>query len=346
MQKITVQGLQSDSEILINEKLANAGQYLPAGRVVIITDETVSKLYQSAFPSPEVLRIGTGEGIKNLDTVRKLYEGLLHLEADRSTFILAIGGGIVCDVAGFTATTYLRGLHFGFVASTLLAQVDASVGGKNGVNFSGLKNMVGVFNQPEFVICDFELLKTLPEKELLNGMAEIVKTALIADVELFYYLENEFKNALIMESAVIEKLVHTAVSIKARIVDRDEREGGERRLLNFGHTFGHALESTTGIAHGEAVSVGMVLASEFSVQKGLLDRRQADRIKALLRHLGLPVNITFDRQAVLDALKRDKKRIGDHIHFVLLKNLGQAIVEPISVYELERMLNLWSLPPG
>jgi len=339
MQKITIQGHQSDSQILINEKLANVKHYLPAGRIVIITDETVAKLYQPAFPSSEVLRIGMGEGIKNLDTVRKLYEGLLQLEIDRLTFILAIGGGIVCDVAGFTASTYLRGLRFGFVATTLLAQVDASVGGKNGVNFGGLKNMVGVFNQPEFVICDFELLKTLPEKELLNGMAEIVKTALIADAEFFYYLENEYKNALTLKPEIIEKLVHTSVSIKAGIVGRDEREGGERRQLNFGHTFGHALESTTGIAHGAAVSVGMVLASELSVQKGLLDRRKADRIKALLRNLGLPVQVGFDRQSVLDALKKDKKRIGGHIRFVLLKNLGQATVEPISIAELERILN-------
>lgn len=335
MRKITIQGHQSDSHILINEKLANIKRYLPAGRVVTVTDETVARLYRPAFPAEEVLTIGTGEGIKNLETVRKLYEGL-RLETDRATFILAIGGGIVCDIAGFVASTYLRGLRFGFAATTLLAQVDASVGGKNGVNFSGTKNIIGVFNQPEFVLCDLELLKTLPEKEIINGMAEIVKTALIADAGLFYYLEKEYPKARVLDAAVIEKLVHATVSIKAGIVGRDEREGGERRLLNFGHTFGHAIESTTGLAHGAAVSVGMVLANELSVQKGLLDRLKADRIKSLLRNLGLPVQVVFDRQAVLEALKKDKKRIENHIRFVLLKDFGQTMVEPIAIEDLER----------
>jgi 3-dehydroquinate synthase len=339
MQKITIQGLQSDSQILIGEKLANANHYLPAGKVVIITDDNVRQYYHPVFPAGPVLRIGTREGIKNLDTVRKLYEGLLHLEADRSTFILAIGGGIVCDVAGFTASTYLRGVRFGFAATTLLAQVDASVGGKNGVNFGGYKNMVGVFSQPEFVICDLGFLQTLPKREILNGLAEIIKSALIKDQTLFEYLEKAFPKALELDLEVIEKLVHETVSIKARIVNQDEREGGERRLLNFGHTFGHALESTSGISHGEAVGIGMRMACSLSVQKGLLSPQKAGRIEKLLHNLGLPAAMPFDRQAVLVALKRDKKRADDKIHFILLKDIGQAMMELISIRELEEMLD-------
>jgi 3-dehydroquinate synthase len=338
MQCIEIQGKQSNSRILIGEKLENIKQYLPVARVVIITDENVRKYHQHLFPAKEVLCIGTGEAIKNLDTVRKLYEGFLQLEADRSVFVLAIGGGIVCDVAGFVASTYLRGVRFGFAATTLLAQVDASVGGKNGVNVGGFKNMVGVFSQPEFVICDPGLLKTLPKKELLNGIAEIIKSALIADAELFYYLEKEFQKALDQDQAALEKLIYEAAQIKARIVNQDEREGGERRLLNFGHTFGHALESTTGISHGEAISIGMCVACDLSVQKGLLKPEKAERVQQLLRNIGLPVERPFDKQAVLAALKRDKKRADDKIHFVLLKDIGQAVVELISIRELEEIM--------
>ena len=163
-------------------------------------------------------------------------------EADRASFIVGIGGGIVCDVTGYAASTYLRGLKFGFVASTLLAQVDAAVGGKNGVNWEGYKNMIGVFNQPDFVICDPLLLRTLPRREVLSGMAEVVKHALIADAGLFSYLEENGSGVLDLRPEVMERLVCDSVRIKSSIVNRDEREKGERRLLNFGHTFGHALE--------------------------------------------------------------------------------------------------------
>jgi 3-dehydroquinate synthase len=261
------------------------------------------------------------------------------MEVDRSSFIVGIGGGIVCDITGFVASTYLRGVRFGFVPTTLLSQVDAGIGGKNGVNFKGYKNMVGVFNQPEFVICDMNLLNSLPESEISCGFAEIIKHAAIADADLFSYLEGHYRKALKLDAEVLERLVYDSVLIKSSIVGRDERERGERRKLNFGHTFGHAIEKSTGLSHGEAVSLGIVIASELSARKGLLPEKDRQRVEALLKKLKLPTAVCIDRKGVLDALRRDKKRKGDTISFVLLRGIGNAVVQQIPMRELEAVVS-------
>jgi 3-dehydroquinate synthase len=335
MKTIEIQGSTGDSFIYVGETIQNLGNYIPTENVVIITDKNVKQLYENAFPPHPVITIGTGETIKNLDTVRNIYEKLVAAGADRSTFIVGIGGGIVCDIAGFVASTYLRGVRFGFVSSTLLSQVDASVGGKNGVNFKDYKNMVGVFNQPEFVICDLNLLKTLPKKEILNGMAEIVKHGAIEDAGLFAYLEEHSQKALDLDIEVIEKLVYDSIVIKSAIVNQDELEKGARRKLNFGHTFGHAFEKTTSVAHGEAVSAGMVVASKISVKEGHLPSKDAQRIETLLQEIGLPVRIQAEWESVLDALTKDKKRKGNHIYFVFLHEIGNAFVDQIPIRDLE-----------
>ena len=180
-----IRGNTNDSLILINEKLENLQQYIQGKSVVIITDTNVKALYHNKYPECNVITIRTGERIKTLETIQYIIDELVKIEADRSFYIVGIGGGIVCDIAGFVASIYMRGLKFGFVSTTLLAQVDASVGGKNGVNYAGYKNMIGVFNQPEFVICDINMLNTLPKKEILCGFAEIVKHAAIADSDMF-----------------------------------------------------------------------------------------------------------------------------------------------------------------
>ena len=334
MRKFDIQGDNAHSSILVGERIQALGKYLQTENVVVITDSNVRDIYQKDFPPGYLIEIGTGENIKNLDTVQSIYEKLIEFEADRSTFILGIGGGIVCDITGFVASTYLRGVRFGFVASTLLAQVDASVGGKNGVNFSGYKNMVGIFNQPEFVICDMNLLKTLPNTELQNGFSEIVKHAALGDPQLFSYLEEHTKEALDLDAPTVEKLVYDSVSIKSTIVNLDEKETGERKKLNFGHTFGHAFEKVMGIPHGQAVSVGMVVASELSVRKGYLSPQEGERIKDLLQTLKLPTRFKFDKKAVLAALRKDKKKEGEDLHFVFLNGIGRAIIKKISLGEL------------
>ncbi len=326
------------SVILIGERLENLKKYLPVKMPIIITDTNVQKHWGHYFPPGAVITIDTGEEIKSLAAVGGIYEQLLELDADRSSFIVGIGGGIVCDVAGFVASTYLRGVRFGFVSTTLLSQVDASVGGKNGVNFGGYKNIVGVFSQPEFVICDQNLLQTLPQREFQCGFAEIVKHGVIADDQLFAYLEQNWSRALEQDSEVIEKLVYDSVVIKSTIVNRDATEQGERRKLNFGHTLGHAIEKVLQVPHGEAVSAGMVLASKLSEKKGYLQSEDSTRLSNLLENFRLPVELEFNRQQVFEAIGKDRKREGDRLKFVLLKRIGEAVVNEISIQELENLL--------
>lgn len=336
MRLVEIDGVSRRSSILIGERLENLPRYLPQGRVILITDTHLFKLYREALPPLPVMRIECGEAVKTLDTVKDLYETLAELEADRATFLVGVGGGVVCDVVGFVASTYMRGLRFGFVPTTLLAQVDASVGGKNGVNLGGYKNLVGCIRQPEFVLCDQRVLATLPEAEVANGMAEIVKHALITDADLFRYLEEHAAEALALHPPTIEKLVGDSVAVKAGVVARDESEAGERRILNFGHTFGHALEKAGGFSHGEAVSVGMVLAAGLSRRMAKLPAASYERIVALLKRMKLPVAAGVDPGPVLQALRRDKKRESSRIHFVLLDDIGQAVVQEIEIEELER----------
>ena len=344
MQTVTIEGRQGASRLLVGGRLDDLPQHVPLGKTVILTDQRVLDLYGQRFPPVPVVTIPPGEAHKTLASLESIYGRLVELEADRASVLVGIGGGIVCDVAGFAASTYLRGIRFGFVATTLLAQVDASVGGKNGVNFGGYKNMVGVFNQPAFVICDLELLKTLPPEQVQCGMAEIVKHGAIADAGLFAFLEENAEAAAALQPDVVERLVGDSVRIKAGVVNRDEREQGERRKLNFGHTFGHAVEKTTGVAHGQAVSVGMVIAAVLSVRRGMLARTEALRLVRLLQRVQLPVALAFDAGRALDALRRDKKREGDRLHFVLLETLGGAVVETVPLDELEAVLPLAADP--
>ena len=339
VKSLEIHGITGDSTILIGESLQNLQKYIAPEQVVIITDSNVRRVYAKDFPPYEIIEIGMGEKIKTLDTVKTIYGKLLALGADRSSFIVGVGGGMVCDIAGFVASTYLRGVRFGFVSSTLLSQVDASVGGKNGVNFEGYKNMVGVFNQPEFVVCDMNLLKTLPEKEVLCGLAEVVKHAAIGDADLFSYLEEHCKSVIQLDAEVIEKVVYDSVLIKSSIVNKDEKETGERRKLNFGHTLGHALEKTTGAPHGEAVSAGMVVASALSEKRGYLATEEMERIVALLKKFKLPTKLQIDGKGLLDAVRKDKKREGERINFVMLHGIGKAVVEKISMKELETLVS-------
>jgi 3-dehydroquinate synthase len=338
MTKFTINGSAAISEIMVGESLKNFREYLSGGQTIIITDENVNKIYGHFWSDFPTIIIGTGEKIKTLATVNKIYSQLMKLQADRSAFIVGIGGGIVCDIAGFVASTYLRGIQFGFVPTTLLAQVDASVGGKNGVNFKGFKNIIGTFNQPGFVICDPEVLHSLPEIELSNGFAEIVKHTLIADDTMFSYLENNYENALNLDYEVISKLVAHSIRIKSGIVNRDEKESGERRLLNFGHTFGHAIEKISGISHGQAVSLGMIIAARFSHNLGYLSFEANERIKNLLLHLKLPVKGDFNHEKLIKAILKDKKRTAERIAFILLTKIGEAKVAEIPIADLKEML--------
>ncbi|MFO7657775.1 MAG: 3-dehydroquinate synthase [Bacteroidales bacterium] len=339
MKIIEIQTDTKLSKILIGEKIANLKRYLPPVKTVVITDKTVSGHYHEYFKGFDVIEIGEGEGNKTLDTLQYILNQFVELEVDRSSFIVAFGGGIVCDVAGFAASVFMRGVSFGFVSTTLLSQVDASVGGKNGVNFQRYKNMIGVFNQPEFVICDSEVLKTLNRKEYVAGFAEIIKAAVIKDYNLFKYLERNWQSALSLNEQVVNHLVYESVKIKSKVVEADEKEKGERRLLNFGHTFAHSLEKLTDLLHGEAVSIGMVLAAKLSEKLGFLSNKEFQRIYALLSNFGLPVDVNLEMNKVFSAMKQDKKREGDSIHLVLIEQIGEAFTYKTKLTKVEELIH-------
>lgn len=341
MRTLSIHSSIGNSNILVGETLANVEKYLPKNKkIAIITDANIFNLYSSQFPKSDVIiQIPEGEQNKVLHTLEEIFEQLVAAEFDRTSFILAIGGGIVCDVGGFAAATFMRGIDFGFVSTTLLSQVDASVGGKNGVNFKGFKNMIGTFCLPSFVICELHMLKTLSKSELLSGMAEVVKHGAIADLELFEYIEQNPDKVLNYDDEALERFVYDSVVIKSNIVNQDAKEGGARRFFNFGHTFGHAIEKNTKMPHGYAVSIGMVIASKMSAARGLLSNSDVERIVNVLQSLGLPTECEIEPIALFEALKRDKKRDGDGIHFVLLNRIGNAVVEKLSLTELEQIIH-------
>jgi len=319
----------------VGESIQNLKGYLGRGKNVVITDSNVRSFHGHHFSAFDTIEIDPGEENKTMETVEKIYEKFLEMEIDRSSFVTAVGGGIVCDVAGFAASTYKRGIDFGFVPSTLLAQVDASIGGKNGVNFHGYKNLVGIFNQPQFVLCDTDLLFTLPERELACGMAEVVKHAVIRSISLFEFLEQEWTSLLSLQKDALEKVINDSVLIKSWVVQSDALEKGERKKLNFGHTLGRAIEKEGQKSHGEAISIGMVMASKISSARGMLSQEEVNHITSLLKNLKLPTEISTSRELLLDAIKKDKKSHSDNIHFVLLSEIGKAEVVPMTYTELE-----------
>lgn len=336
METIEVNLKDRHSVVVVGECINNLKKYLKGRKTYIITDSNVDNIYRKRFPGCPVYVIEPGEKSKDLKVVSDICRWLLESGADRGAFIAGIGGGVVCDLAGFVASTYMRGVKFGFVATSLLAQVDASIGGKNGVNLDGYKNIIGTFTQPEFVICDVDMLMTLPEKEFVNGLAEVVKHALINDIDQVSHLEKFNIPILAKDRNEMEYIVGHSVKIKAKVVENDEMEQGERRKLNLGHTWGHAVEKIASMPHGESVSVGLAFAAGLSVKKGLLKEDERRRILNLLTGFDLPVMSQADPAGVFDAMVKDKKKEGDAIHFILMKGIGNVIVEPVDVRELNK----------
>ena len=305
---------------------------LPEGRVVVVSDATIDRLYHPLLEKYDTVLIGLGESVKTLQTVETLYRRFIELGVDRSTFVLAVGGGIVTDVAGFAASTYMRGLKFGFVSTTLLGQVDASVGGKNGVNVDGYKNMAGTFTQPQFVICDPGLLRTLPDREFRAGLAEVVKAAIIADADLFGRIENTTFEALRTDTDLLTDAVSAAIRVKADIVERDEHESGDRRKLNLGHTLAHAIEKCSNrMNHGEAVAVGTALIAGAAVKLGVLSEADRDRIVHVLMQLGFDLTPPVDVKRLLKEVGKDKKNEEGILRIVLPVGIGDCEVRPMKI---------------
>jgi 3-dehydroquinate synthase len=322
--------------------VGNVGELLPAllphKRVVVVSDTNIDRHYHSLIEPYDHVLIGLGEASKTLLTLDAIYRRFIELGVDRSCFVLAIGGGIVTDVAGFAASTFMRGLEFGFISTSLLGQVDASVGGKNGVNVEGYKNMVGTFTQPKFVICDVDLLRTLSPREFRTGLAEIIKAAVIADAELFEMLEQADFSTLQRDSDTLREMVYRAIKVKADIVERDERESGDRRLLNLGHTLAHAIEkSSSKFNHGEAVACGLSLMAEAACKRGVLAPEVRERICRLLLRAGFQLEPPVAMSRLLKEVSKDKKTEGRAIHIVFPQDIGHCVVEKMAVEEFKSM---------
>jgi 3-dehydroquinate synthase len=309
-----------------------------SGQAVIIADKTVSGLYggiakkslSAAGFDVTVLEMPPGEAQKTLQGAGRLYSALNAARAERRTPILALGGGVTGDLAGFVAATYRRGVPYVQLPTTLLAMVDSSIGGKTAVDHGRLKNVIGAFYQPRLVAADIDTLKTLPAVEFSNGMAEVIKMAAIISAPLLSYLEKNIAKAVALDTSVLEHIVVENARLKAGIVARDEKEtGDERIILNYGHTIGHAVEAVSGFAlkHGQAVAIGMVVENEISRRLGFLNGSVAARIEKFVKAAGLPTRIpALDKKKIMRAIQQDKKVRGGKIRFALLKSVGEVFI--------------------
>ena len=326
--------VRQQSQVYIGSAAELLPELLPEGRVVVVSDATIDRLYHPLLDKYDTVLIGTGESIKTLQTVETIYRRFIELGVDRSTFVLGIGGGIVTDVAGFAASTYMRGLRFGFVSTTLLGQVDASVGGKNGVNVDGYKNMAGTFTQPQFVVCDPSLLRSLPDREFRAGLAEVVKAAIIADADLFGRIEQTSFETLRTDTDLLSDVISAAIRVKADIVEYDEKESGERRKLNLGHTLAHAIEkSSNRMNHGEAVAVGTALIAGAAVKLGVLKEEERQRIAEVLSRLGFDLTPPVEIKRLLKEVGKDKKNEDGMLRIVLPVGIGDCEVRKMAPAE-------------
>lgn len=304
--------------------------------IIIITDEHVFEHHAEKLAAFPVIKFPAGEAYKCQSTVDHIIGELINLGAHKNTFIVGVGGGVVTDIAGYVAAVYMRGIAFGLVPTSVLAMVDAAIGGKNGIDVGVYKNIVGTIRQPEFIFYDYSFLDTLPVKEWINGFAEIIKHACIKDALLFAFLERYSLHDYQADRTLIADLIEKNVEIKIAIVTNDEFEEGERKLLNFGHTVGHAIENLHAIPHGHAVSIGIVAACNLSEKINGFHFEQGAKIVKLLSRYHLPVDVETDHARVFDVLKMDKKRKGDGVQFIFLKSIGHAEIKQISLTELEK----------
>lgn len=311
--------------------------YIKGQRVLIVTNEIVAPLYLELLKKGlsdvqcDVIVLPDGEHTKTLQTLSLIYDQLMEQRHERSTTLIALGGGVVGDITGFAAATYLRGVNFIQIPTTLLSQVDSSVGGKTGVNHPLGKNMIGAFYQPQCVLADTDVLTSLPKRELQAGLAEVIKYGLIDNLQFFEWLEEHIETLLEGDKDLLAEAVRVSCTDKARIVAADEKEGGVRALLNLGHTFGHAIENGMGYGvwlHGEAVATGMVMAADLSARLQYISWEEAARAKALIARAGLPV-VPPENLSVEDFLKLmsfDKKVQGGKVRFVLMREFGHTVI--------------------
>ncbi len=303
---------------------------------IVITDDNVFAAHKEKLKGWNVISLKPGEEYKIQATVDAVIDTLIEMQADRKTTLIGMGGGVITDLTGYVASIYMRGLNFGFVPTSLLAMVDASIGGKNGIDVGEYKNMVGVIRQPSFLLYDTSLLKTLPGHHWSDGFAEIIKHACIKDAKAFSILQKEDVSSIQKNEDLLALIIKRNALLKTKVVQKDEFEKGDRKLLNFGHTLGHAIETQYELSHGQAISLGMVYACRISEQ--VLGFSGTEKVAALLEQYGLPVAASFNMDKVLNILKMDKKRVSTHMNYILLDKIGKGVVYPIEMRNLEQTL--------
>lgn len=336
MTKQTFKFSTASTTIYFANGISHLKEIVDVKQAIFITDENVLNAHAKRFKNYRTIVVKAGEQHKNQETVNSIIEQLIELEADRKTTLIGVGGGVITDLTGYVASIYMRGVKFGFVPTSLLALVDASIGGKNGIDIGVYKNIVGVTKQPSFILHDLIFLNTLPEAEWQNGFAEIIKHACIKDAAMFKELQNHDLNYYTKKKVPVCELIQRNAKIKLKVVQQDEFEQADRKLLNFGHTLGHALENQYELSHGQAISIGMHYASKISAQ--LLGFKQTDAVVKTLQQYGLPTDMDFDKQKVFSVLKMDKKRSNKDMNYVLLEKIGKGIVLPLPLNDVENLI--------
>lgn len=336
MTKVQYKFARNTTSFYFDGSLADLAKLADKSQAVLVTDENVFRAQQKKLKGWNTIVIKAGEEFKVQATVDSIVDQLVTMGADRKTVLVGVGGGVVTDLTGYVAAIYMRGLSFGFVPTSILAMVDASIGGKNGIDVGVYKNLVGTIRQPEFLLYDHSLLKSLPKPEWVNGFAEIIKHACIRDAPMFRELEKKKLSYYQQNKPALAKLIRRNVSIKATVVQKDEFEAGDRRLLNFGHTLGHAIENLYELSHGQAISIGMVAACMIS--EAFTGFKDTARVAGTLEKYGLPTHATFDGKAVMNVLKMDKKRVKDSMNYILLNKIGQGLVRKIPIDQLDKLL--------
>lgn len=327
------------TDIKIGLPASEFKHFLNNRNTVIISDDNLFRLYPNLFEGYQHIILNPGEDTKSLQTIEKIIAEFVKFNLDRNSFVIGFGGGVVSDITGFAASVFMRGLNFGFIASSLLAQVDAAIGGKNGVNFGNFKNYIGTFNMPEWIICDPVLLNTLPENEFKSGLGEVLKYSLLDnDTEFFKFLDNNFEKIFKKDPTALNYTINECIRVKTKIVMSDPLEKGVRKVLNLGHSFGHVIEKIDKLPHGIAVVQGLKIALDISVRIGLLDRNVNDRLVKLISIYGFDEQISLHDEH-FRLLAGDKKKNDNNISMVLIKDIGFPVLEAFSVDEIRKILS-------
>ncbi|HMA68300.1 MAG TPA: 3-dehydroquinate synthase [Candidatus Mcinerneyibacterium sp.] len=330
----------NQSTIYIGQKLfeivdKKLGEYK---RVILIADKKMEKVVRKNFNFDDIIFLEVNEKLKNIENYIFLLKKLIKMRVDRNSYILSIGGGVLSDLVGFVASTYMRGVKFSFIPTTLLSQVDASIGGKNGININGFKNLAGTFNCPEYIFVDLSFLNTLDIKNFRSGIAEIIKYGIINDIKFFEYLYENSDEILKKSEENIEYIIYKSIQIKNSVVKKDKKEKNLRKILNFGHTIGHAIELEKKLPHGFSVSIGMVYAAKISQFLDFTCKKTVERIVSLLEKYGLPTEVDIDNGVMLENILKDKKKNGDYIDFIFIDKIGSPVIKEIKIKELSEII--------